>query len=436
MVDDDAAVPVSHTGEDEAGDPSVELGFTSEVERLTRRIREARSSSSPDELELLLQDLETAAEELRVADEEVRAQHEHVARLLRGDELVRWRYERMMGTLPVPVVTTDTHGRIRSVNATAAALFGVRIDQLLRKPLFVFVQDVDRTSLRDTLSALRRGEPTEVCRVTLRLRAHDIAVGASPSRSPISPEEVTWLLQPLSDGEAHASGTGMLAGAVLALSALPSRSENAQTVIQHGADLCADVLAPGCHVSVCLGSPAEPTAVASNDLEAQVLDRWQIEQAAGPSVSCYSWRTSVTTADLTADGRWGGPGTPPVELHVGVVAAPLLREQEVAGVLTVSLVDGTRAEDPQVVETVEVLGAAVGSVIQELGLRTQVEDLMSDMRTALESRAVIDQAKGIVMAHKHCTADEAFQHLVSLSNTSRVKLREVALRLVEQSGGV
>jgi AmiR/NasT family two-component response regulator len=60
---------------------------------------------------------------------------------------------------------------------------------------------------------------------------------------------------------------------------------------------------------------------------------------------------------------------------------------------------------------------------------------MSDKQTALESRAVIDQAKGIVMAHKHCTADEAFQHLVSLSNTSRVKLREVAARLVEQSGG-
>jgi PAS domain S-box-containing protein len=435
MVDDDAALPVSHIGEDEAGELSEELGFASEVQRLTLRIREARDSRSPDELELLLQDLETAAEELRVADEEVRAQHEHVARLLRGDELMRWRYERMMGNLPVPVVTTDTHGRIRAVNATAAALFGVRIDQLLRKPLFVFVQDVDRSRLRDTLSALRRGEPTEVCRVTLRLRAHDIAVAASPSRAPISPEEVIWLVQPLTGGGAQAAGTGMLAGAVLALSALPSRSENAQTVIQHGADLCAQVLAPGCHVSVCLGSPTEPTAVASNDTEAQMLDRWQIEQAAGPSVSCYSWRTSVTTTDLTADERWSGPGSPQGELHVGVVAAPLLREQEVAGVLTVSLADGSRAENPQVVETVEVFGAAVGSVIQELGLRTQVEDLMSDMRTALESRAVIDQAKGIVMAHKHCSADEAFQHLVTLSNTSRVKLREVALRLVEQSGG-
>jgi AmiR/NasT family two-component response regulator len=59
------------------------------------------------------------------------------------------------------------------------------------------------------------------------------------------------------------------------------------------------------------------------------------------------------------------------------------------------------------------------------------------MRQALSTRAVIDQAKGIIMADKRCTADEAFQHLVDLSSRSHMKLREVATNLVVRtSSGV
>jgi AmiR/NasT family two-component response regulator len=56
------------------------------------------------------------------------------------------------------------------------------------------------------------------------------------------------------------------------------------------------------------------------------------------------------------------------------------------------------------------------------------------MRAVLASRAEIEQAKGIVMAARHCTADEAFQHLVVLSNNSHRKLREVAGDVVRQAG--
>jgi AmiR/NasT family two-component response regulator len=54
------------------------------------------------------------------------------------------------------------------------------------------------------------------------------------------------------------------------------------------------------------------------------------------------------------------------------------------------------------------------------------------MRAALTSRAVIDQAKGVVMADQRCTADEAFQHLVRLSNNTHRKVREVAQAIVDQ----
>lgn len=57
------------------------------------------------------------------------------------------------------------------------------------------------------------------------------------------------------------------------------------------------------------------------------------------------------------------------------------------------------------------------------------------MQTAMRSRAVIDQAKGIVMAQRHCTAEEAFDVLIGLSQSSHRKLREVAQALVDATSG-
>jgi AmiR/NasT family two-component response regulator len=53
----------------------------------------------------------------------------------------------------------------------------------------------------------------------------------------------------------------------------------------------------------------------------------------------------------------------------------------------------------------------------------------------MRSRAVIEQAKGILMAARRLTADEAFQVLVQLSQTRNVKLREIAARVVSQASG-
>lgn len=71
---------------------------------------------------------------------------------------------------------------------------------------------------------------------------------------------------------------------------------------------------------------------------------------------------------------------------------------------------------------------------QELG-RTIVDlqDEVSQLKEAMKSRAVIEQAKGMVMAESHCSADEAFQLLVRLSNNTNVKLNQVASAMVYQA---
>jgi len=50
----------------------------------------------------------------------------------------------------------------------------------------------------------------------------------------------------------------------------------------------------------------------------------------------------------------------------------------------------------------------------------------------MQSRAVIEQAKGILMSQHQCTPDVAFDRLARQSQAANVKLRVVAQRIVDE----
>jgi AmiR/NasT family two-component response regulator len=53
------------------------------------------------------------------------------------------------------------------------------------------------------------------------------------------------------------------------------------------------------------------------------------------------------------------------------------------------------------------------------------------LRRAMESRAVIEQAKGMIMVRDRCTAEEAFMVLTRISQHRNIKLRDLAQGIVE-----
>jgi AmiR/NasT family two-component response regulator len=61
--------------------------------------------------------------------------------------------------------------------------------------------------------------------------------------------------------------------------------------------------------------------------------------------------------------------------------------------------------------------------------------LAAGLAEAMRYRAAIEQAKGILMSERKVSADEAFQLLVAMSQNSNVKVRDVAVRLVEARTG-
>ncbi|MEV4604878.1 ANTAR domain-containing protein [Amycolatopsis sp. NPDC049253] len=54
------------------------------------------------------------------------------------------------------------------------------------------------------------------------------------------------------------------------------------------------------------------------------------------------------------------------------------------------------------------------------------------LREALQSRGVIEQAKGVLMAQRRCGPQEAFDVLVTLSQDTNVKLRDVARAFLDE----
>ncbi|MEV4448268.1 ANTAR domain-containing protein [Streptomyces mirabilis] len=83
-----------------------------------------------------------------------------------------------------------------------------------------------------------------------------------------------------------------------------------------------------------------------------------------------------------------------------------------------------REEQPMV--TAVALAGDAALAVEVLELRAQNEQLSR----ALKSRAVIDQARGMVMALAPCSSERAWDLLVDVSQHCNVKLRNVAAALV------
>ncbi len=68
--------------------------------------------------------------------------------------------------------------------------------------------------------------------------------------------------------------------------------------------------------------------------------------------------------------------------------------------------------------------------------RSELGDLraeVSGLRAAMETRAIIEQAKGLIIASMGVDADQAFELLIRQSQAENVKLHVIAERLISSA---
>jgi GAF domain-containing protein len=174
----------------------------------------------------------------------------------------------------------------------------------------------------------------------------------------------------------------------------------------------------------------EPFTVAYDGQMAMDADELQYERGYGPCVDAGRAGQMFLIDDMRNEQRW-----PDYAQHAaahGVLSSlsvPLPFQGATIGALD------TYAGRPQVFDDEDLLLAeeiaawvaiAIGNA--EAAARTS-EDL-AQLRTAMMSRACIEQAKGILMERHKITEDEAFTILTHASQRTNTKLRDIAAELV------
>jgi GAF domain-containing protein len=186
---------------------------------------------------------------------------------------------------------------------------------------------------------------------------------------------------------------------------------------------------------VMLASPVgELQFVASSSESMTVLELFQIQANEGPCVDCFRGGLAITNHALSeSDGRW--PLFTPRALAQGfraVHSLPMrLRGRTIGALNLFRTHQGTLTDDDVVVAQ----GLADVATIAILQHRSTIDAgaLNAQLSNALNSRIIIEQAKGMIRQSTACDMDEAFNRLRGHARNHNEGLTELASRLVSKS---
>ena len=170
------------------------------------------------------------------------------------------------------------------------------------------------------------------------------------------------------------------------------------------------------------------TAAATSD-DVVALEELQYRFGEGPALDAVRSREPVRADRAAAHERWPAyaASSEPAGVH-SYLSVPLPGPEQSAALNLYGLLPHAfHRMDESVLELyVEAASVAVRNA-RRYG---EARNLIEQLRIALRSRSVIDQAKGIVMALRGLDAETAFDVLVTRSQRENVKLRVVAERVV------
>jgi GAF domain-containing protein len=183
---------------------------------------------------------------------------------------------------------------------------------------------------------------------------------------------------------------------------------------------------------VLLESPAGHLRLAAGtSVEMEVIERAELSTGEGPCVEAYRTREAVIAPDISAErDRW--PDVAPRLLELGMRsghAFPLRLREDCIGALNLYRREA-RPFDTTAIRLAQALAdvAAIG-ILQERKSRA-AEERSARLQHALDSRIVIEQAKG-VLAERHAVSPQrAFEVLRAYARDHNLKLRDVSDRIL------
>jgi transcriptional regulator with GAF, ATPase, and Fis domain len=179
---------------------------------------------------------------------------------------------------------------------------------------------------------------------------------------------------------------------------------------------------------------AGAATIAATDQRMIALDDAQYESGHGPCLAVLERRDPIHLEDAAdSDTRWEHFSRTAASLGVRSTLSLHVPTDADAVAASLNMYARRRLElsDHQM-RHAQSYAEQLAATIQSVDAYRSTATLAHDMAQAMRSRAVIEQAKGILMAEERIDADAAFARLVQLSQRANTKLRDAARRLVDE----
>ena len=174
------------------------------------------------------------------------------------------------------------------------------------------------------------------------------------------------------------------------------------------------------------------TIVATAEFVREV-DAIQYGIGEGPCITAAREGQTVMSGSLGGDPRWRrfGGGVARLGVH-SVLSLPLSTADGVVGAMNVYAHD-KNAFDERSAELGELFAAPAAVSVQNAQVLAHARRLAARLRTALESRVVVERAVGVVMSSSGVTAEQALTRLRTLSQHEHHTLVTIANQIVEEA---
>jgi GAF domain-containing protein len=161
-------------------------------------------------------------------------------------------------------------------------------------------------------------------------------------------------------------------------------------------------------------------------------DELQYEHDAGPCIDAGRAGVLLRVDDMRTEQRWPGYVAHLLETTEvrSSLSIPLPYQGSSIGALNNYSTEPSAFADPESLRAGLEVAEIVAVAVANADAHAQLGEQARNMRVAMESRAVIEQAKGVLMAQRHVDADQAFEILREASQRYNRKLRDIALGIV------
>ncbi|MFI8567042.1 ANTAR domain-containing protein [Rhodococcus sp. NPDC078407] len=174
-----------------------------------------------------------------------------------------------------------------------------------------------------------------------------------------------------------------------------------------------------------------PETTASTDPRVHDVDADQYRADEGPCLEAARTRTMVRVRVSEAADRWPTFASNVADIGIAsYLSAPLTVDNKHLGALNIySYSDHGFSDVDEAL--VRLFVTAIEAAVWISRRATSAEDEVEGLTTAMKTRAAIEQAKGVIMALRGCTADEAFAIMATQSQQRNIKVADIAASIIE-----